>query len=145
MREFSDELLNEWGDVLVNGDYEQGKGSLCNKKISGDKEYCCLGVLCEEFYKGELEVDESITPIMFNDQTSKLPEKILNSGFPYNLEKSLVRFNDGGATFEEIGKFLKGLSAKKAEKAERKYFIDEFLKHTLFNDLATMEKVRVHG
>ena len=36
-----------WIDALRSGLYAQGDGRLTTIMPSGDKEYCCLGVLCE--------------------------------------------------------------------------------------------------
>lgn len=40
------EIRDEWTRRLRSGDYEQGHGVLVRKNRKGNKEYCCLGVLC---------------------------------------------------------------------------------------------------
>ena len=40
--------VKKWVKALRSGDYQQGKANLCKEdKISGDCEYCCLGVACD--------------------------------------------------------------------------------------------------
>lgn len=41
------DVKNQWLAALRSGEYEQGKGVLRRVGTSGNKEYCCLGVLCE--------------------------------------------------------------------------------------------------
>lgn len=40
--------VEEWVKALRSGDYQQGKSNLCREdQISGECEYCCLGVACD--------------------------------------------------------------------------------------------------
>jgi hypothetical protein len=49
------ELKAKWIEALRSGRYEQGVGSLFD---SGDKTYCCLGVLCDIHPDISLDGDE---------------------------------------------------------------------------------------
>jgi hypothetical protein len=40
------DIKKRWMDALRSGEYKQGKGCLA-RNCSGEKEYCCLGVLCD--------------------------------------------------------------------------------------------------
>ncbi len=40
-------IQTKWLEALESGKYEQGQGRLCLLDQRGNKEYCCLGVLCE--------------------------------------------------------------------------------------------------
>lgn len=40
--------VKKWVKALRSGEYQQGKANLCKEdEISGDCEYCCLGVACD--------------------------------------------------------------------------------------------------
>jgi len=46
--------VKKWVKALRSGDYEQGAGGLCKEdEISGEYDYCCLGVACDILVEGD--------------------------------------------------------------------------------------------
>ena len=44
-------LKQEWITALKSGEYNQGRGYLCDMNTDGSKEFCCLGVLGDLLHK----------------------------------------------------------------------------------------------
>lgn len=46
--------VKKWVKALRSGGYQQGKENLCKEdEISGDCDYCCLGVACDILIEGD--------------------------------------------------------------------------------------------
>ena len=98
---------SDWITALKSGKYKQGKGVL-NRE---DKEFCCLGVLCELQMKPEML--EKIKHNEFNFSYSKawtnLPSALLNKFHTSNRDsiiKELISMNDGDSGFNEIAEYI---------------------------------------
>jgi hypothetical protein len=110
-------------------EYEQGTGHL-RYTYGGAVKHCCLGVLCEAAIKAgvpltveEEETGSALKVTTFDGQTQFLPEAVMDWAFEpgthpdHDLEvqweddyqqrtDTLVDLNDGGYTFEEIGRII---------------------------------------
>lgn len=102
----------KWVAALRSGEYRQGRGAL----RSGD-EYCCLGVACDLYSKetGVSWESEAETTFVYLGQNAVLPQEVKNwlglcndSGrCPAKYQPgSLIHWNDGGWTFEEIADWI---------------------------------------
>ena len=111
------ELAFKWVSALRSGNYKQGKNFLIFEK-GGEREHCCLGVLCEIAGVEMEEVDEhhplfseSLPPgdktfIVSGDESASglIPSDIWDGfGFPVDQEY-LAELNDLGETFEYIAR-----------------------------------------
>ena len=98
------EIKEQWIKALRSGNYQQCKNYL-NRE---DKEFCCLGVLCEisNLKKSGSEV-KSYTDSFFASSVTYLPnafrDKIEITG---EQEARLIRMNDNGVSFNEIAKYI---------------------------------------
>lgn len=72
------EIKQAWLDALRSGKYKQGKERLCRINDEQEKEYCCLGVLCDlavketnlsAFVKGRL--------VLYENEYSMLPKTVI--------------------------------------------------------------------
>ena len=110
--------VKEWVKALRSGDYQQGKSNLCKEdKISGDCEYCCLGVACDILIEsdwvknpnwivwsiGDHEEFVSPTPFGWTETTSFPSLEILKSmGLDAAYAQELAELNDKGWSFKKI-------------------------------------------
>jgi hypothetical protein len=111
------EIKKQWVDALRSGEYEQGRGQLCDS----DNKYCCLGVLSELAARAGV-VEKVQTGIndsyRYGGDASLMPGKVAewaeydSAGIWGKLpaeargvvpESDLVGLNDSGNyTFEQI-------------------------------------------
>ena len=100
---------SDWINALKSGEYKQGKGVL-NRN---NKEFCCLGVLCElqkdvEYIKKQKDIGNN--PIyIYDGNATALPDKLLEKFQIVDtamLINTLVSMNDGASTFNEIADFI---------------------------------------
>lgn len=95
------ELKDKWVKALRSGDYDQGKGALCQVSHTG-AEYCCLGVL--------YEVEHG--PDKWEDNGDGFLHTHFGSRVVYSQDPSmpaccLVTLNDSnGWTFEKIADWI---------------------------------------
>ncbi len=109
------ELVKKWVAALRSGDYKQGREQLRN----GDQ-FCCLGVACD-IVKEQIGIDWNGD--RFDKKLSFLPDSvtgvfgeidsILDTTLPITYKtfariggKTLIGYNDRGATFEEIADII---------------------------------------
>jgi hypothetical protein len=118
------ELKEAWIAALRGGDYRQGQNALrkSSNLYPGDKDYCCLGVLCEISGTGEWDeegyyrVQRPMSGLISRSKNF-LPTALLNNlGLEfnngkfcigekyskYNIYFSLAELNDAGFTFNQI-------------------------------------------
>lgn len=99
---------DRWVKALRSGDYEQGKGHLCQFDDDGNAKYCCLGVAYEVF-NGEKAWVKSPDKTMDNIlQTNK---GYIDCYEPPGLKDAdvvevLMDYNDGGKSFEWIASYI---------------------------------------
>lgn len=110
------DIRDRWVEALRSGEYSQGYGELAI-----DGRYCCLGVLCEIAVQDGIVTKENIgstdfvryrsTSNRLDSGRSILPEAVkewagLDSINPSATRNgrggTLSRFNDNGASFQEI-------------------------------------------
>ena len=115
--------VRKWVKALRSGDYQQGKANLCKEdEISGDCEYCCLGVACDIIVEGDWIQHKnwivwSIDPHKefampsygdkkgwgWSDTTSFPSLKILTEmGLDVAYAQELAELNDKGWSFKKI-------------------------------------------
>tara|TARA_Y100001937_G_C6853520_1_gene213165 strand:- start:28 stop:417 length:390 start_codon:yes stop_codon:yes gene_type:complete len=115
--------VKEWVKALRSGDYQQGKSNLCKEdQISGECEYCCLGVACDiltvnEWIKYPNHVvwsigehkDFVLTSIAnkegsFWAETTSFPSKeiLKKLGLDSDYAQELAELNDKGWSFKKI-------------------------------------------
>ena len=56
------EIAKQWVEALRSGKYKQGKGQLMAVVSENEKEYCCLGVLCDLSGVGEWVFEKGCIP-----------------------------------------------------------------------------------
>lgn len=116
------DLRNRWVEALRSGTYKQGKHRL--KRVGQfplDRNYCCLGVLCEV---AGLEFEEDPYESLFNSKRSEyfflkeeagearcssfLPDAFRKEiGIGYLDQEKLVRMNDEeNCSFEDIANWV---------------------------------------
>lgn len=71
------ELKQKWVDALRSGKYIQGTGTLCQiNNNSGERRYCCLGVLADVAGLESSIFDDGYTrALSFEDHTGALSKK----------------------------------------------------------------------
>ena len=115
--------VKKWVKALRSGDYQQGKGNLCKEdEISGDCEYCCLGVACDILTEADWvkhphwvvwsigEHEEFEMPRLADKkqwgetETTSFPSlKTLNNiGLDVAYAQELAELNDNGWSFKKI-------------------------------------------
>lgn len=109
------EFAEKWFELLLSGNYDQGKGYLINE----EQEFCCLGValhLCSESeellggsLKGEVGYlgDIEIT-IDEENLLEEIPEELLSYDSEEDLAFVLAELNDNGS--------IRGISKQPPEK-----------------------------
>ncbi len=106
------EIAKIWVDALRSGEYKQAKGKLATQDLKGNKEFCCLGILCELAIKNGIALDVKYNSysdrFVYDNETQILPYKVMqwsgvkhNNGC-YNTSHALSHDNDYGGTFETI-------------------------------------------
>jgi hypothetical protein len=108
------EIKEKWVAALRSGEYAQTKGLL--RDANG---FCCLGVLCDVYYKEtgesiwESEQDDDDIRFTFDNQPKILPNSVMEwAGLPDNNPEINGRnnyaavLNDDGTTFNEIADLI---------------------------------------
>lgn len=121
-----------WVDALKSENYKQGNGLLAQVTPAGNVKHCCLGVLCDLYFKEHPEEKESgifvkrdhdtlgfnFDLIKYFDNSTWLPEKIktwaeMNSSdglIDETHKTTLARLNDTGTKFSEIALLIETYS-----------------------------------
>jgi hypothetical protein len=115
--------VKKWVKALRSGAYQQGEGSLCEEdEISGDCDYCCLGVACDILTESSWikiphsnlwsigKNEEFVIPATGDKygwgwtETTSFPslETLKEMGLDTAYAQELAELNDGGWTFERI-------------------------------------------
>ncbi len=108
MNRMNPEIKQKWIKALRSGDYRQGRGKLSRANfVTGDYEYCCLGVLCEVLeidYKGSdaYPAPEILTSVGLDSNLTNFDStNEINTLVPI-----LADMNDTGKDFMEIAAFI---------------------------------------
>ena len=114
-------IKNKWLKALRSGEYEQGKGYLCEAGKDGTQKFCCLGVLINEtegfdFLPGDPPVegvgishDFAVKHAAQNYRTMVyMPSRDFNKrvGLEWGMAEALSDMNDEGRTFAEIADYI---------------------------------------
>lgn len=94
-----------WLDALKSGEYKQGRHALCKINKKGEKEYCCLGVLCEVAIKNgiDLRIEDHDGEFSYDGNVAYHPKKVADwSGLTNTDASLLIRINDGSDSFESV-------------------------------------------
>lgn len=86
-----------WTEALRSGDFLQGVGALTSITAEGEKQYCCLGVLCKVAAdKGIVtEVGGDSYNVTYDENTAYLPESVINwAGLEDNEDPELTDDDD---------------------------------------------------
>lgn len=115
--------VKEWVKALRSGDYTQGREYLCSEdEISGDFEYCCLGVACDILTKNDWVKDPDSTAWSIGEheefempsthdwagwkwvKTTSFPSmaELKKMGLDVTYAQDLAYLNDAGWSFEKI-------------------------------------------
>ncbi len=98
-------LRKVWCETLRSGNYKQGKGSL-----NCDKEFCCLGVLCDivDSSKWGTPVNQSRNRFPYDGVRESMPPPYITDavGLSTNDTVLLASANDRGASFSEIATLI---------------------------------------
>ena len=115
--------VKKWVKALRSGEYEQGEANLCKEdEISGDYDYCCLGVACDVLVEGDwiqhkewsvwsIDPHEEFVMPATDDkhgwgqtETTSFPSlKILKKmGLDVAYAQELAELNDKGWSFDRI-------------------------------------------
>jgi len=114
--------VKKWVKALRSGEYQQGKESLCREEISGDYEYCCLGVACDILTEDdwvehpsktlwtigkyeEFDIPDSIDKHGWGQtETTSFPslETLRKMGLNADYAQELAELNDRGWSFKRI-------------------------------------------
>ncbi len=130
---YSIPLRRRWHEGLLSGNYKQGQGCLND----GSGNFCCLGVLCEEFvtmYPGRVKVDKDDRGrVTYDECAFVVPQKIaeilglcdkdgkfktwttgekINSFFGDEEQPSLAALNDRGGSFEMAADIISNRKAR---------------------------------
>ena len=112
----------KWLRALRSGSYTQGSGGLHSIDQEGTSTFCCLGVACNLYLKGnDIQTRggrpdyAKRQPVAYGDEYSYLPTQVADwlglksikgtfvGGDPHQgIFGSLVELNDNGASFREI-------------------------------------------
>ena len=109
------EIKELWIKALNSGKYVQGKG-----RLRSEDNFCCLGVLCDLYNKGNWErFNDNDGEGDYYDYLAKcdvLPLEVVdwaglkqdNPSIPYTKGyPNLASLNDKGKTFKQIAKIIK--------------------------------------
>jgi hypothetical protein len=119
----ANELKAKWIEDLRSGEYEQGEGNLKSPGgVTGEADYCCLGVLIDRCIKDGLVEDKDWIEVEdkdwieveddgrfeFRGKGDFPPAEILDLvGITFSEAQELATFNDNyGYSFEDIANFL---------------------------------------
>ena len=108
--------VKKWVKALRSGEYEQGEGNLCKEdEISGECEYCCLGVACDIFVEGDWIEHPNYYAWSIGDhksfympgiwtETTSFPslETLKEMGLDVAYAQKLAELNDKGWSFKKI-------------------------------------------
>lgn len=77
-RRMDPKIRARWVRALRSGKYKQGEGSLCRVDSFGNKNFCCLGVLCDIYAKDHKKKWKGEDELALEGlkETSLLPEKV---------------------------------------------------------------------
>lgn len=115
-------IKQKWINALLSGEYKQG-----NNALHINKQFCCLGVLCDlaekegivtsklyDHHNKDVETYSFGCDEQGNDEWEQLPPVVakwagINDyiGLYNNEFPSLAEANDDGCTFEEIANIIK--------------------------------------
>lgn len=90
------QILEDWIDALLSGEYQQTKGTLQYIANDGKPYYCCLGVL------GERQWGKEIPLRSFQAEGNKEIYVRIAELFGKPFSHECAQKNDDGFTFEEI-------------------------------------------
>lgn len=121
----------QWLEALRSGNYKQGQGALRRELPDGNKEYCCLGVLCDLYAKETntewimvdgrwfMDTRDDLMPIVVSrwafepgEDPDYVPHRLTNPAVKVDGKNmSLSGVNDGGGSyrrhsFEEIADLI---------------------------------------
>lgn len=111
------EVAEKWIEALKSKEYKQGKNKLC-RVDGGDREYCCLGVLCDVYSKEHPSsvFEPSVVSsdwLTFFGCSNTLPDEVriwsgmaTATGDYLQHTNNLVRMNDIGTPFWKIAKII---------------------------------------
>lgn len=104
------DLTKRWVEALRSGEYKQAQGLLGRNFDDVDSHrpttFCCLGVLCDlvdpnRWHTGGFKADDNLTI------NYKVPPKDVWKRIDQDIVMdTLIRLNDGGATFNAIADFI---------------------------------------
>ncbi len=106
-------VKKQWVKALKSGKYKQGKGSL-----RGERDFCCLGVLCDIYIKENKKRWTGFRSLVhlpkqvvewagLSEKETLHDDDALADEFNVKIgRKNLADMNDGGATFETIAKLI---------------------------------------
>jgi len=139
LSEEQEKLIRKWIAALRSGKYKQTHEALCVENASGQKAYCCLGVLCEvselgRFVRGMFKYDLSRLAYKvdssesLNYSTNYLVEAeefspltreiVIEEGRYDTLERYLAWLNDDQLwTFEQIADYVENYFFKGGSEA----------------------------
>ena len=118
------EIIEKWITALESGKYRQGNSYLVSENGYGNRDFCCLGVLCDV-----MGLD---TEKLYQDMETGLPDKVakkmgitnlaaLSTPIQYRGSRfdDLARLNDSGVRFKTIARIIREqLAAKNFEKPD---------------------------
>jgi hypothetical protein len=106
--------VKKWVKALRSGGYRQGQENLCKEdEISGDCDYCCLGVACDILIEGdwvkpphwkEWGIGNPGKHKVFGFPAISIPslETLKEMGLDLAYAKELAKLNDKGWSFKKI-------------------------------------------
>lgn len=120
-------MKRAWLEALRSGKFQQGRDYLGYQLPNGQREYCCLGVLCVVAgVKGEFKVDGTARRVLEFGQDATdgdeilpddlaadlgiernpcIPVQLPNAPYP-NAFTTLAKANDDGLTFGQIADLI---------------------------------------
>jgi len=96
------ELKTDWVKALRSGEYHQGHNMMCCIDDSGNRSYCCLGVLANIMSSRDTSINVSYGPgyMIYDGVTLNLSQKLSGmSGVDYDAQVCLMGMNDGTGGF----------------------------------------------
>jgi len=111
-------IANKWIKALRSGKYKRTKEVLCRQQENGNKQYCCLGVLCDLYMKekgGKWYATNGypFDALKFAGMEQSLPEKVrkwagMKSDVGHYDSKydCLSDRNDAGISFKRIADII---------------------------------------
>ena len=109
-------IKRKWIEALEGGQYKQTTGTLSAKDSSGNKMYCCLGVLwqvCGDGFHDDSDGDyDSFQPIGNSSIEVLDDDNLLRFGMTDEVQRMLAKLNDSGHDFKQIAEYIHCLTVE---------------------------------